>query len=241
MTAHPDDEAGSFGGTLLKYAELGVRTYVLCLTAGTAATHRGGAKDSATLAAMRRTEFAASCALLQASQAEVLDFPDGALPSADLVAVVGEIVRRIRSFQPHVVMTYGPEGAVTAHPDHSMACSFTSLAFQWAARDNRYVEQLQEGLSVWRPRKLYYATASFTMKERQPVALSPTTAVIDLTREQIDTKVAAFKRHTSQSPLFDFFDRTVHARGECERFHLVAASAPQDMQFETDLFAGVDA
>jgi LmbE family N-acetylglucosaminyl deacetylase len=239
VTAHPDDEAGSFGGTLLKYAASGVATYVLCLTAGTAATHRGGAKDAAALAKMRRQEFADSCALLQVRHAECLDYPDGALASADLVAITGEIVRRIRSFQPHVVMTYGPEGAVTAHPDHSMAGTFASLAFQWAARDNRYMEQLQEGLNVWRAQKLYYATASFTMKERQPVALSPTTAVIDLTREQIDSKVAAFKRHTSQSPLFDFFDRTVHARGECERFHLAAAVTPQDLQRESDLFEGI--
>ena len=239
MTAHPDDEAGSFGGTLLKYAELGVKTYVLCLTAGMAASHRGGAKDAPALAAMRRKELADACALLRVSQVEVLDFPDGGLPSADLVAITGEIVRRIRTFRPQVVMTYGMEGAVTAHPDHSMAAVFASLAFQWAARDNRYVDQLQSGLQVWRAQKLYYATASFTMPERQPVALAPTTAVIELTRAQIDAKVAAFKRHTSQSPLFDFFDRTVHSRGECERFNLAATSTPQDIRRENDLFEGV--
>ena len=29
FTAHPDDEAGSFGGTLLRYAERGVETHNL--------------------------------------------------------------------------------------------------------------------------------------------------------------------------------------------------------------------
>ena len=223
----------------MKYAESGVETYVLCLTAGTAATHRGGAKDAAALAAMRSQELADSCALLKVRQVETLDFPDGGLPAAELVAVTGEIVRRIRTFRPQVVMTYGLEGAVTAHPDHSMAGTFTSLAFQWAGRDNRYVDQLRSGLQVWRAQKLYYATASFTMPERQPVALAPTTAVIELTRAQIDAKVAAFKRHTSQSPLFDFFDRTVHSRGECERFNLAATATPQDIRRESDLFEGV--
>jgi LmbE family N-acetylglucosaminyl deacetylase len=32
FTAHPDDEAGSFGGTLLHYAERGIETHVICLT-----------------------------------------------------------------------------------------------------------------------------------------------------------------------------------------------------------------
>ncbi|HVG91815.1 MAG TPA: PIG-L family deacetylase, partial [Alphaproteobacteria bacterium] len=37
FTAHPDDEAGGFGGTLLRYAERGVETHVICLTPGQAA------------------------------------------------------------------------------------------------------------------------------------------------------------------------------------------------------------
>ncbi|MBA3915662.1 MAG: PIG-L family deacetylase, partial [Acidobacteriales bacterium] len=35
ITAHPDDEAASFGGTLRTYADRGVETCVLCLTPGT--------------------------------------------------------------------------------------------------------------------------------------------------------------------------------------------------------------
>src|SRR5215475_16013135 len=61
ITAHPDDEAGGFGGTLLHYAQRGVETHVLCLTPGQAATHRGGAKSDDELAQIRRREFAASC------------------------------------------------------------------------------------------------------------------------------------------------------------------------------------
>ncbi len=41
VTAHPDDEAGAFGGTLLLYHERGVETSVVCMTAGTAARNRG--------------------------------------------------------------------------------------------------------------------------------------------------------------------------------------------------------
>ena len=68
FTAHPDDEAGSFGGTLLRYAERGVETHVICLTPGQAATHRGAAKSDDELSAARRLEFNAACKLLKVSQ-----------------------------------------------------------------------------------------------------------------------------------------------------------------------------
>jgi len=45
VTAHPDDEASSFGGSLRLYQERGVETCVICLTAGQAATHRGSARS----------------------------------------------------------------------------------------------------------------------------------------------------------------------------------------------------
>src|ERR1022692_2496391 len=79
ITAHPDDEAGAFGGTLLLYHDRGVQTHLVCLTAGTAARNRGTARSDDELAALRRAELAASCKLLQVSQYEVLDYPDGKL------------------------------------------------------------------------------------------------------------------------------------------------------------------
>src|SRR5947209_3657157 len=45
VTAHPDDEAGNFGGTLRLCSERGVETAVLCLTPGQAAFHRGAATN----------------------------------------------------------------------------------------------------------------------------------------------------------------------------------------------------
>lgn len=36
VTAHPDDEAGNFGGTLLRYAQRGVETYPVSLAPATA-------------------------------------------------------------------------------------------------------------------------------------------------------------------------------------------------------------
>jgi LmbE family N-acetylglucosaminyl deacetylase len=238
VTAHPDDEAGSFGGTLLRYQERGVQTFVTCLTPGQAASNRGGAKDDAELMAMRRREFAAACGLLRVTQGEVLDYRDGKLDREDFVAVAGHLTRRIRELRPQVVMTYGTEGAATAHTDHGMASLFTTAAFQWAGRTNRFPEQLEGGLEPYRPQKLYYATVLFTIPERQPVALAPVTTVIDV-GAHLETKIKAFAAHTSQNPLLPLFEGIVRQRGPREHFHLANTTTPRESEKETDLFAGV--
>ncbi|HXB22334.1 MAG TPA: PIG-L family deacetylase [Candidatus Solibacter sp.] len=240
FTAHPDDEAGGFGGTLLQYGERGVETHVICLTPGQAATHRGGAKSDDELARMRRQEFASSCKLLRITSGTVLDYPDGRLDQQGLLTVVEALARRVRELRPQVIMTFGPEGAITAHADHSMVSIFATMAFHWAGRTNRFPDQLQCGLEVHRAQKLYYSTTLFTMPDRQPVAPPPSTAVIELGKAGLEAKIAAFKCHTSQAPLFPFFEETVRKRGSQELFHLAASLKPVKAQLETDLFAGVE-
>src|SRR5438270_1534480 len=235
ITAHPDDEAGGFGGSLLLYRERGVKTHVVCLTPGQAATHRGGASSGEELAAMRRKEFQASCAILRISHGEVLNYPDGALDKQDSLTVVGDLARRIRQIRPQVIITIGPEGGVTAHADHSMASIFATMAFHWAGRANRFVDQIQrEGLQPHRAQKLYYSTTAFTMPERPPISPAPATTVIPI-GPYLDAKISAFKAHTSQNPLFPFFENTIRERGADERFHLVATTKPAEMTRESDL------
>ncbi len=238
VTAHPDDEAGGFGGSLLLYRERGVETYVVCLTPGQAATHRGQTRSAEELAAQRRREFAAACEILKITGGEVLDYPDAALDRADFYRVVEDLVLRIRTIRPQVMMTLGPEGAITAHPDHSMAAVFATMAFHWAGRANRYVEQLQNGVAPHRAQKLYYSTALFTLPDRQPVSLPPATTTIHI-GEHLETKIRAFKAHKTQAPLFDLFENNVRKRGQDELFHLAARSVPSVITPETDLFDGV--
>src|SRR5580698_6442178 len=88
VTAHPDDEAGGFGGSLRLYHDRGVESCVICLTPGQAATNRGVARSDDELAAIRRKEFAASCEILKVSRGLVLNYPDGNLYRQDLYHVV---------------------------------------------------------------------------------------------------------------------------------------------------------
>ena len=238
VTAHPDDEAGGFGGTLLACAQRGIETYVVCMTAGQAASNRGSVKSDAELMKLRRAEFAESCKILKVTGGEVLDYADGKLEHADFYSTVADLTRRMRVLRPQVVITMGPDGAVTGHPDHSMVSIFTTMAFHWAGRSNRFPEQLTGGIEPHRGQKLYYATARFTIPERPPVAPAPVTASIDI-REFLEGKILAFKAHTTQAALFGFFEDVVRKRGTQELFHLAAASTPRSAEQETDLFAGV--
>src|SRR5919201_4028040 len=110
VTAHPDDEAGNFGGSLLLYHDRGVETCVVCLTPGQAATHRGVSRSDQELAAIRKQEFATSCRILKVSRAIVLDYPDGQLHRQDTYRVVCSLVLHARQFRPEVMLAFGPDG-----------------------------------------------------------------------------------------------------------------------------------
>ena len=238
ITSHPDDEVGAFGGTLLLYNSRGVETFVICLTPGQAATNRGNAQSDEELAALRRAEFAASCKILQVTDAQILDYPDGALNRTDFHTVVGDLTRRVREIKPHVILTMGPEGAITGHPDHSMASIFATMAFHWAARKDCYPEQLKDSLAPHQTQKLYYHTAPFILPDRPPVSPPPCTTTIDIA-SFLDTKIKAFQAHTTQAPLMARFGKAMRKFGSKELFHLAATNRPMAMESETDLLSGI--
>jgi LmbE family N-acetylglucosaminyl deacetylase len=239
ITAHPDDEAGAFGGTLLLYGERGVETSVICLTAGTAAKSRGTARTSEELAQLRTAEFTASCKFLGVSHCEVLNYPDSQLDRANFFEVVGELVARIRAIRPHVVLTFGADGGLTGHTDHAMAGAFATQAFQWAGRPDRYPEQLERDLASHRAQKLYYCTADFVLPDRMPIAPLTVTARVEVGRDRFEKKNQAFRLHTTQAPLFDRLRENLGKMPTQEMFHLSATSTPRDAKFETDLFEDV--
>ena len=86
VTAHPDDEAGAFGGSLRLYADRGVKTFVVCLTDGQAASNRGDAKSGDELGRIRRDEFDRSCALLGVHHSEIARWQDNEMRSKDSFA-----------------------------------------------------------------------------------------------------------------------------------------------------------
>jgi LmbE family N-acetylglucosaminyl deacetylase len=238
ITAHPDDEAAAFGGTLRLYHDLGVETAVICLTPGQAASNRGHAHTDHELATLRRAEFSTACGILGVDRGVMLDYSDGKLHCVNPYGVVEVLTRHIREFCPQVVVTFGPEGSVTGHTDHSMASVFATLAYEWAGRQNRFPNQITDGLKPHRAQKLYYTTSDFTLADRPPISPAPITAVVAI-GDHMRTKIRAFEAHSTQAPVFPVVREHILARAAEERFHLAATADPQVAKHETDLFEGI--
>ena len=221
----------------------GVETSVLCLTEGKAASQRGGASSEDELARLRREEFAAALRVLGVSYGEVLDYPDGKLPELNFVEVVSKLVERIRRFRPQVVVTFGGDGGVNQHPDHTMVSLFTTAAFHWAGREKFPAELGAQRLSPYLPQKLYYSATSFlfhvSQEEARHVALVPPSLVIEL-GELTAQKFHAFQQHRSQAGALERLRSTFKELAGVEKYLLAASRGMRRSPVETDMFEEVE-
>jgi LmbE family N-acetylglucosaminyl deacetylase len=237
VTAHPDDEAAAFGGAVALYSRQGVHCRLVCLTAGEAARNRGGAVDNAALQALRRAELAHAAKLLGFARHDVWDLPDAHLAEADFYATVGRLVAVLRDERPHLVLTFGPEGSVTAHPDHALAGTFATAAFHFAAQQRPF--PANDDAPAFQPRRLYYATAPAQPPGFPPVFLPPPDVALPV-EAFLERKIQAFQCHTTQAPLFDRVEGFMRMTGGRELFHLAAGVPLPATGAVDDLWAGLD-
>jgi len=232
--AHPDDECFAFGGALALAADRGVEISALCFTRGTAGSYRGGAKSDEELGRMRAEEFAASCKILGIAHHELLDFQDGKLEQSPIATLVEPILQRMRSFQPHVVVTFGMDGAANTHADHTCVSAATTAAFHWSGREKRF-----PALGApFQPQRLFHQTTDFFLPGRQRPLPLPWTLKLDIT-SVFDRKTAAFLAHTSQAPLADSVIPLFKKHGGYELYTLMANPKPHAATQSTDMFEGV--
>jgi len=162
--AHPDDE-NAFAGALAHYASQGVEVALACATRGEA----GEISDPAlampeNLGEKREAELRCSCEIIGISQLYLLgycdsgmiDTPENERPTAFIQAdpddVRCKLVKVMREFKPHVVMTFEPNGWY-GHPDHIAAGRYTNEAFELTGQAGVFPEA---GPS-WTPRRLFHA------------------------------------------------------------------------------------
>ena len=234
VTAHPDDECFGFGGALALAADRGVEVSVICLTDGQAGSYRGSATSGKELGQLRRAEFAASCNVLGVKNHEMLDYQDGKLEFEPLHKLAQEIVTRIRNLKPQVVVTFGGDGALNTHADHTIVSAATTAAFHWAGSPKRYV-----GLGeLWTPQRLFYVTTSYFIPERLRPLPAPWTLTLDI-RGVSARKMDAFRAHATQRPLLDQVEPIFEKHGQDEYYTLAASMVPQPASQSTDMFEGV--
>lgn len=151
VTAHPDDESLGMGGTLAHYAAEGVEVSILTATRGERGRYRDGQDHPGPVALgrIREAELRAAAAALGVREVSFLDYLDAELDSAPPSEAIGRIASALRRIRPHVVLTFGPEGAY-GHPDHIAISQFTTAAVVQAATPG---EAGEPGHTV---AKLYY-------------------------------------------------------------------------------------
>jgi mycothiol S-conjugate amidase len=166
--AHPDDESSKGAATMAMYVRAGVDVLVCTLTGG----ERGDILNPrmerpevrADLPAIRRAEMEAARQILGVRQ-QFLGFVDSGLPEGDpppplpagcfalepLESAAQPLVRAVREFRPHVILTYDENGGYP-HPDHVKCHDVSVEAFEAAADPDRYPDCGEP----WQPLKLYY-------------------------------------------------------------------------------------
>lgn len=239
ITAHPDDESGAFGGALLLAHRDGVETSLLCLTDGQAAHYRGGVEDNAELGRQRRAELAAACELLNVTRHEVMHYPDGELLHQDFYKLTSNIVARIRTLRPQVVLTFGGDGSVNLHRDHTIVSAASTAAFHWAGRTEFFVEQ---DLAPYAPQKLYYASTPFVTVRDRPELSGASTVPYSLTLELgdlTDRKKEAFAKHGSQAGVLERVKDIADKHWTTERYLLAAVPGRICVTDDASMFAGV--
>jgi mycothiol S-conjugate amidase len=166
--AHPDDESSKGAATMARYVRSGVDVLVCTLTGGERGDILNKAMDRpevrANLPEIRRQEMARAREILGVQQ-RFLGFTDSGLPEGDPLPPLPEgcfalekledaaapLVRAVREFRPHVMLTYDENGGYP-HPDHVKTHEVAVEAFDAAGDPDRYPEAGEP----WQPLKLYY-------------------------------------------------------------------------------------
>ena len=182
ILAHPDDESLGFGGTLAKYAQEDVETHLVTATRGERGrfgSHGKGA-DPAEVGRVREAELRAAAAVLGIREVSILGYPDGAVDQIDAVIAIRAMVRHIRRIRPHVVVTFGPEGAY-GHPDHIAISQFTTAAITCAADAGYHTgdESGDDPLPAHRVAKLHYMAWRNDKWDAYQAAFRKLTSLVD--------------------------------------------------------------
>jgi LmbE family N-acetylglucosaminyl deacetylase len=250
VLAHPDDESLGTGGTLARYAAEGVATYVVTATRGERGRFgdRGESPGPEIVGRTREAELRAAARVLGVREVTVLGYPDGALDRVDRVEAIAAIAGHIRRIKPHVVISFGPDGAY-GHPDHIAISQMASAAVVAAADADHRVSKFY--FIAWSEpkwdayqaalRKLVYRVDG---EERQAVPWRDwaITAVLD-TNAVWETVWSAVSEHRTQMSIYrklgELGPDHQRALWGTQEFYRVFSTVNVGHGKEVDLFEGL--
>lgn len=275
--AHPDDESSKGAATYAHYVEQGAEVLVVSCTGG----ERGDVlnelvsrdpKSRRDLAGLRRSEMARAREIL-GFEHRWLGYEDSGLPpegepvqSGSFAGIAAEIsaealVRLVREFKPHVMITYNERGGYP-HPDHIRCHEISRIAWEVSGDAEAYPEAGEP----WVIDKLYYESifnpervvrVFETLRERDPESPllvqyegmlqrfldRPTdvTTRVNVGRffEQRDEALRAHASQVAPDSSFFFWPNELQREAWPSEDYRLAASRVATSEFETDLFQGI--
>jgi len=258
--AHPDDEAISTGGVMMKAKAHGHRVVLVTATRGEVGEihNMDEAASRPRLGEIRTEELKAAGDILGVDRIELLGYRDSGMVDTDdnkdprsfhqarLEEAAGKLAAVVRDERPDVVVTYGEDG-VYGHPDHIKAHHVTNAVFDMLEREG------------WTPRKLYYTAIPRSMMEafmkqmpeeamrqntNMRIAGTPdelVTTRVDV-HDYVDQKRRAFAAHVSQNDPNSWFTTMASQIYELAfgtEYYQLARGKPGSELPEDDLFAGI--
>ncbi len=273
--AHPDDESSKGAGTVRRLVDDGGEALLVTCTGGEAGDilneSMRSAEVEANLPAVRRAELVAATDAIGYTQVAMLGYRDSGMPdtdanahpdafaNGDLDTEVGQLVGIIRTFRPHVVITYGDDQKHYPHPDHLRVHDISVPAFERAGDPDACAGYGEP----WAPAKLYYS-----MWSRERIVQShakflelglespygerwldrgepevPPTTTIDVQGTYGARKAALLAHATQIAPESPFWfglpDDVASEVYPFEQYRLARSRVASELP-ETDLFAGIE-
>lgn len=236
--AHPDDESFSAVGTVMKYAEIGVRSVIVTATLG----ERGKMGDppictAEELPAVRERELREAVRIAGFDELHLLGYRDRELADAAPDEIRRKLVPLIRRVRPTIVFTFDPNG-FNVHPDHVAISRFTSDAIA-AAADPRWLPDAGDPHIVrrllWTPTLAPWEVDDADIDETAGIDF-----VVDVARWR-EPRIAALRAHRSQHLSTDryFFNRPDMDRILAREFWRQAWGPPLERRPWDDILAGI--
>lgn len=146
--AHPDDESSKGAATVARYSQEGVVATLVCCTGGEEGDIVNAEVDTEyarnNLAEVRVTELREACDILGYSNIEWLGYRDSGMKDTEAnnhpecfwqapeEEAALKLAQLIRTYRPHVILSYGDPMGGYDHPDHVKVWHITAPACQLA-------------------------------------------------------------------------------------------------------------
>jgi len=260
--AHPDDEAVSTGGVMMKAKSHGHRVVLITATRGEVGEIYNMDEEASRprLGEIRTAELKSAAEILGVDRLEFLGYRDsGMVDTADnkdprsfhqarLEDAAGKLAVFVREERPDVVVTYAEDG-VYGHPDHIKAHFVTNATLDVVEREGSPVP------------KLYYTAIPRSMMEEfvkqmpeeaqramggnMRIAGTPdelVTTRVDV-HDYVERKRDAFRAHVSQNDPNSWFTTMasqVYELAFGTEYYQLARGKPGSSLPEDDLFTGIE-